>query len=172
VVKQGWATEIFMKRYAVTYLCTALIFAAVDSVWIGLFASKMYRRTLGPLVLDQFRAAPAIAFYLLLIAGIMVFVIPKTGSPQSVAQTALFGALFGACFSARLCRLRMRFGSLLRPRGGGSRLRPLRRDMIRRARRRGTPGRHDASAAEHRRASRRGYRRMTVVCRGEQCPVL
>ncbi len=84
-----------MKRYAVTYLCTALIFAAVDSVWIGLFASKMYRRTLGPLVLDQFRAAPAIAFYLLLIAGIMVFVIPKTGSPQSVAQTALFGALFG-----------------------------------------------------------------------------
>lgn len=84
-----------MKRYLVTYICTALIFAAVDSVWIGLVAANLYRRTLGPLVLDQFRAAPAIAFYLLLIAGIMVFVIPKTGSPQSVAQTALFGALFG-----------------------------------------------------------------------------
>jgi uncharacterized membrane protein len=25
----------------------------------------------------------------------MVFVIPRTGSPQSLAQTALFGALFG-----------------------------------------------------------------------------
>jgi uncharacterized membrane protein len=84
-----------MKRYAVTYICTALIFALVDSVWIGFVAAKLYRRTLGPLVLDQFRAAPAIAFYLLLIAGIMVFVIPKTGSAQSLAQTALFGALFG-----------------------------------------------------------------------------
>jgi hypothetical protein len=28
-----------MKRYAVTYICTALAFALVDSVWIGLVAS-------------------------------------------------------------------------------------------------------------------------------------
>jgi uncharacterized membrane protein len=86
---------IFMLRYAVTYITTLLAFGVLDGAWITLFVAPLYKRTLGPVMLEQFRTAPAIIFYLLEILGIMVFVVPAVPGAQSVAQNFLFGALFG-----------------------------------------------------------------------------
>jgi uncharacterized membrane protein len=55
----------------------------------------MYRNTLGDILLEKFRIAPAILFYLLNIVGLMVFVIPSAPAPDSWKTTLLFGALFG-----------------------------------------------------------------------------
>jgi uncharacterized membrane protein len=82
-------------RYIVTYVTTLLAFAAIDSIWLTLVAGKLYRQTLGDFLLDSFRASPAILFYLIMIAGIMVFVVPRPGSAQGLAMTFVFGALFG-----------------------------------------------------------------------------
>ena len=65
-----------MLRYVFTYAATFIAFAALDSVWIGLFAAPLYHQTLGPMMLDSVRITPAILFYLLQIAGMMVFVMP------------------------------------------------------------------------------------------------
>jgi uncharacterized membrane protein len=84
-----------LTYYAVTFVCVLIAFAMIDSVWIGFVAAKLYKSALGPIMLDKFRPAPAIVFYLLQITGMMVFVVPHAGGGQSLAQTALFGALYG-----------------------------------------------------------------------------
>jgi uncharacterized membrane protein len=91
-----------MLRYAVTYVTTLVAFALIDAVWLTLVAGPLYKQTLGPILLDSFRAVPAIVFYLLQIAGIMVFVVPRVAGGQTALLNFVFGALFGlftyACF--------------------------------------------------------------------------
>ncbi len=84
-----------MLRYAVTYVATLLIFGAIDAVWLGLIAANMYRQSLGDILLDKFRAGPAIAFYLLNILGLMVFAVPTAVGAGRWHQALLFGALYG-----------------------------------------------------------------------------
>jgi len=84
-----------MVRYAVTYVATLFIFGAIDAVWLGIIAASMYRHTLGDILLEKFRPGPAIAFYLLNIAGLMVFAVPSSTAPGRWQQALLFGALYG-----------------------------------------------------------------------------
>jgi uncharacterized membrane protein len=84
-----------MKRYAITYVATLVAFGAIDAVWLGTVAGPLYKRTLGPVLLDQFRLAPAIVFYLLQIVGMMVFVVPRVPAAGDLGRVALFGALYG-----------------------------------------------------------------------------
>jgi uncharacterized membrane protein len=81
--------------YTVTFVSVLLAFAAIDSVWIGMVAAPLYKSALGPIMLEKFRAAPAIVFYLLQITGMMVFVVPSSVGGQSLGRTALLGALYG-----------------------------------------------------------------------------
>jgi uncharacterized membrane protein len=91
-----------MLRYAVTYITTLIIFGLMDGAFIATVVAPMYKKTLGPIMLEQFRTAPAMAFYLLYIAGIMIFVVPPAPGGQSIWQTALFGGLFGLLTYATL----------------------------------------------------------------------
>lgn len=70
----------------------------LDGLWLGVFAKKLYINEMGQLLrLSQGSIQPlwlpAIIVYIALIAGILLFVIPKA---QGVPLSALgFGALFG-----------------------------------------------------------------------------
>ena len=81
-----------MLRTIVTYFTTLFAFAAIDSIWLTLVAGPLYRGTLGDILLTQFRPVPALAFYLIMILGIMVFVVPRG---RSLPMVFLYGALFG-----------------------------------------------------------------------------
>jgi uncharacterized membrane protein len=76
-------------------LATLVFFGAIDAVWLGLVSASMYRQTLGDILLDKFRAGPAIAFYLLNIIGLMVFAVPSAPMPKAWQHALLFGALYG-----------------------------------------------------------------------------
>ena len=84
-----------MIRYAVTYFATLAVFLGLDAVWITQFAGPLYRSTLNITLLMEYRPAPAFVFYLLYIAGIMIFVVPREEGWQTVGQTFMYGALFG-----------------------------------------------------------------------------
>jgi uncharacterized membrane protein len=84
-----------MLRIALTYVVTLVVFGAFDAVWLGVISGSMYRATLGDILLEKFRAGPAIAFYLLNLVGIMIFVIPGAPTADSWKTTLLYGALFG-----------------------------------------------------------------------------
>jgi uncharacterized membrane protein len=81
-----------MTRHLCVYAATLVALLAIDAVWLALTAAPLYRTALGDLLLPSFRPLPALAFYLLYVAGILIFVGPRG---RGARGTALFGALFG-----------------------------------------------------------------------------
>ena len=89
-----------MIRYALTYISTLVVMLAIDSVWLTLTAGPLYRANLGDILAEGFRPLPAVLFYLIYVAGILIFVTPTGEPPRDLARTALFGALFGVmCYA-------------------------------------------------------------------------
>lgn len=84
-----------MARIIIAYISTLLVFSAVDAVWLTNSADLLYRPILGPILLPEFRLAPAIIFYLLYIAGLLYFAV-LPGLRDGLWRTALIkGGLFG-----------------------------------------------------------------------------
>jgi uncharacterized membrane protein len=63
---------------------------APDAVWLGWAGSHLYRPALGDLLAESFQPLPAILFYLIYVAGLVVL-----SRAPSVAGSAARGALFG-----------------------------------------------------------------------------
>jgi uncharacterized membrane protein len=84
--------EANVKRYIVLYLATLIVLLPVDFLFLGLVAKGFFTSQVGDM-LGEVRLTPAILFYLLYGAGILVFVSgPATATWPS---TLLYGALFG-----------------------------------------------------------------------------
>jgi uncharacterized membrane protein len=81
-----------VQRYAVLYLATFIVLIPVDFLFLGLVAKGFFNSQVGDM-LGEIRLAPAILFYLLYVAGIIVFV--NGSSSATWASTLLYGALFG-----------------------------------------------------------------------------
>ena len=82
---------MFLKLY-----CIALpIFFAIDMVWLGVAAKTFYAKHIGFLMKANVNWAAAILFYLLFIAGLVVFVVAPAIEKSSWEHALLFGALFG-----------------------------------------------------------------------------
>ena len=82
---------MFLKLYFIALP----IFFAVDMVWLGLAAKKFYAQHIGFLMKANVNWAAAILFYLLFIAGLVVFVITPALEKGSWVRALLLGALFG-----------------------------------------------------------------------------
>ena len=81
-----------MQRYAVLYLATLIVLIPIDFLFLGIVAKGFFTAQVGDM-LGEIRFAPAILFYLLYVAGILVFVsAPANATWQSAL---LYGALFG-----------------------------------------------------------------------------
>lgn len=63
-----------MTRVLVAFLVTAAIFLALDFVWLTRM-SDFYRRAIGTILADPFRLAPALAFYVIYVCGIVGFAV-------------------------------------------------------------------------------------------------
>ncbi len=84
-----------MKNFIVRYVAVAVIFLAADSLWLSLAGDALYRRQLGPLLLDNFRSGPAALFYALYVAGIVVFAVAPADLARRFSTAAGRGAFFG-----------------------------------------------------------------------------
>ena len=81
--------------YAAAYLAALLVFFLADMVWLGTMVSRLYRPTLGDLLLSGVNMPPAILFYVIYPVGLVIFAIVP-GLKSGNITTALFlGALFG-----------------------------------------------------------------------------
>ena len=84
--------EAALKRYFILYLATLIVLIPIDFLFLGVFAKGFFTSEVGDM-LGEIRLAPAILFYLLYVAGILIFVSgPVTATWQT---TLLYGALFG-----------------------------------------------------------------------------
>ncbi len=77
------------------YCATLIAFFAVDMIWLGLVARSFYKKQLGFLLSPEINWPAAIIFYLLFVAGILVFVVLPGLKEDSLQTTILRAALFG-----------------------------------------------------------------------------
>ncbi len=81
-----------MNRYVVLYLATLVVLIPIDFLFLGIVAKGFFAAQVGDM-LGEIRPAPAILFYLLYVAGILIFVSASVGATWQ--STLLYGALFG-----------------------------------------------------------------------------
>ena len=81
--------------YIKLYFVTLAAFLAIDAVWLALVARTFYRRYLDWLMATHPNWLAALAFYLLFVVGVLVFVVVPGVEDGSLRTTILRGALFG-----------------------------------------------------------------------------
>lgn len=84
-----------MKTYGIAYLATGLVFLAVDAIWLTIAAQRLYRPLMGDMLLENFKLAPALMFYIIYIAGIVVFAISPALATERWTTATGYGALLG-----------------------------------------------------------------------------
>lgn len=84
-----------VRRALVQYAVAAILFLAIDLVWLGVVAGPLYRHFLGDLLADQPNAVAATVFYALFVAGLVRFVIGPAVRDGSLRQAVVDGAAFG-----------------------------------------------------------------------------
>ena len=87
---------MFIKLFAIALP----VFLALDMVWLGLVAKNFYRDQIGSLMKTDVNWTAAIIFYLIFVAGLVVFVITPAIDKGSWVHALLFGAFFGlVCYA-------------------------------------------------------------------------
>lgn len=84
-----------MLDFIVLYVVTLVVFFAVDIVWLGVIAKKLYRQEIGHLLKDDVNWVAALVFYLLFIAGLVIFVLQPAIDQSSLLYAIIYGGLFG-----------------------------------------------------------------------------
>ena len=59
----------------ISYVLTLVIFAIIDTAWLGAMGERLYRPLIGSMLADNFRLVPALAFYALYAAGLTAFAV-------------------------------------------------------------------------------------------------
>jgi uncharacterized membrane protein len=88
-------TNDMLAFYLKLYPVALISFLAIDMVWLGLVARGFYKQHLGYLLSDKPNWAAAIVFYLLFIAGLLVFVVMPALEANSWRKLLFLGASFG-----------------------------------------------------------------------------
>lgn len=82
---------LYIKQYVVT----ALMFFAVDMLWLGVLARGLYKRYIGHLMADKVVVGAAVVFYLIYIVGLLFFVIQPALKKGSFNYALVTGLFFG-----------------------------------------------------------------------------
>jgi uncharacterized membrane protein len=81
----------FLKLYGVG----AVVCFGLDLVWLGVIARGFYRQHLGYIMRPDVQWVPAVLFYLIYVAALVVFVVMPAVEKQSLTRALLLGAFFG-----------------------------------------------------------------------------
>ncbi len=84
-----------IRQTILLYLITLAIFFAIDMVWLGVVAKTFYRKHLGYLMAPKVGWPAAILFYLLFIAGLVVFAVRPGLAAGAPRKALLLGAFLG-----------------------------------------------------------------------------
>ncbi len=82
-------------KYLALYGLTAVVFFAIDLVWLTTMTSRFYSKYLGDLLLDKPNFPVAAAFYLVYVVGVMVLAALPAYEQGDVKVALVRGALLG-----------------------------------------------------------------------------
>jgi uncharacterized membrane protein len=86
-----------MKTHIISYFVTLVVLVGLDFIWLGRMGDAVYRPVMGDMALSGFRAAPAVVFYLLFVAGVVFFAVAPALAGGGPWAAAVNGAVFGLC---------------------------------------------------------------------------
>jgi uncharacterized membrane protein len=81
--------------YLKLYLLTVPVFFIIDLIWLGVVAKHYYQKNLNYILSPNVNWTAAIIFYLMYIAGILIFAVLPGLVKDSLRHAAVWGALFG-----------------------------------------------------------------------------
>jgi uncharacterized membrane protein len=81
--------------YVWAYAAAAIVFVALDLLWLGVVARGFYHGQIGGLLRQPFNWPAAIAFYVLYVGGMLFFAMAPGIAAQSLRTAALCGFLLG-----------------------------------------------------------------------------
>ena len=84
-----------MARYATAYVATLVLFLGIDAIWLTTMSQRLYRPYLAEVLATNVNVVPAVLFYLVYVAGILVFDKAPAFSTGRWQTAAVSGALFG-----------------------------------------------------------------------------
>jgi uncharacterized membrane protein len=84
-----------MMVYLYAYSSTLVVFLLCDMAWLGTMANRLYRPTLGDIMLDSANLPAAAAFYGIYPVGLVIFAVLPALKSGGLLQAALSGAIFG-----------------------------------------------------------------------------
>ena len=77
------------------YIAAAVSFLALDALWLGVVAQKLYQREFGSMLLEKPNMGAAAAFYALYLFGVVFFAVKPALESGGWTRALLQGALFG-----------------------------------------------------------------------------
>jgi uncharacterized membrane protein len=83
------------QKILILYIIMVVIFLIIDFIWLGAIAKGLYQKHLGPLLRAKPNWIAAVVFYLIFVAGILLFVVMPAVSLKSLSHALIFGCLFG-----------------------------------------------------------------------------
>ncbi|RTL52500.1 MAG: DUF2177 family protein [Bradyrhizobiaceae bacterium] len=83
-------------KYLIGYISILLVFGAIDAAWLSVAGRLLYRPTLGDILIDNVRLAPALVFYLIYPLGILAFSVIPAMRVDSIGTAFVSAVLFGA----------------------------------------------------------------------------
>jgi uncharacterized membrane protein len=84
-----------LKNEFILYLITLAVFFVIDMFWLGVVAKGFYRRHLGPFLSPRVNWVAAVLFYLLFIAGMMIFAVRPAVAGGTPLQALWLGGFLG-----------------------------------------------------------------------------
>ena len=84
-----------MVQFITAYFTTAIVFLAIDYVWLTQVATRFYFDRIGHLLMERPNMGAAAAFYLIYVVGIVLFAVGPALKNESFAYAVTYGALFG-----------------------------------------------------------------------------
>lgn len=84
-----------MPQFVTAYVFTALVFLAVDYVWLSQVATRFYTDRIGHLMMDKPNLTAAGLFYILYVVGIVIFAVAPALRSGTIVTAVAYGALFG-----------------------------------------------------------------------------
>lgn len=84
-----------MPQIAASYLAAGLVMGILDFIWLRTMVDSVYRPGIGAVLAEKPNMAAAIAFYLVYLAGVVVFAVRPALEAGNWKTALLLGGLFG-----------------------------------------------------------------------------
>ena len=84
-----------MPAIAVSYLAAGLVMGILDFVWLRTTVDSVYRPGVGAVLAEKPHMPAAIAFYLVYLAGVVIFAVRPALADGNWRTALLLGGLFG-----------------------------------------------------------------------------